>query len=108
MENTAKKAFEIGTNILNLAIKLQSEKDGISRLLVGEMDKTKQVDELSKNADDVSAYLAMSIQTSEQSQRLSKLGKKLEAEGLVTMNWGDSYSQTALNYLEDLALGKDK
>lgn len=103
MDKTAKAIFERGTEILNLAIRLQSEKDGVCRPLVGEFNKTKQLDALSSDADAVSTHLALMMQLSVQAERLSALGKRLEAAGEISLQWGDSYSQAALTYLEGLA-----
>lgn len=103
MDNTAQAIFERGTEILNLAISLQSAKDGVCRPLIGEFDQSKQLDALADDANTVSTHLALMIQLYEQGNRLSKIGKQLEAAGLVNVAWGGSYSQAALTYVEGLA-----
>lgn len=107
MSNNYKEEIERGMELLVLCQKLQSEKDGVDRPLPGVIDKTKTLDQFAKDIGRAMTNMSALHKLIPMMLQLGELGRKLEAEGKITVDYGDDYSTTALkSILAEHGLGK--
>jgi hypothetical protein len=94
--------IEIITNngelFLQEFLEMRNSQDGVNRPEIFEIDKTKTIDKLSTDVEEVALYLKMLNKLMPMREQLSAIGKKLEKEGKVKMHIGDNYSEVALDY----------
>jgi hypothetical protein len=88
-----------GIQLLALCQTLQSEKDGIDRPAPFTIDKSKTLDQFAKDIIAASTNMAALHKLIPQMLRLAELGRKLEAEGNLTLDSGDDYSIAALDFV---------
>lgn len=90
---------EKGVELLKLCHRLQTEKDGVDRPAPLAIDKSKALDEFTRSVNESITYMVALYRLLPMDDRLSELGRKLEADGKITVNYGGDYSEAALNYL---------
>jgi hypothetical protein len=95
-----KQEIEKGIELLWLCQKLQSEKDGIDRPTHDQLDKSKTLDQFARDVSRSVANLSELYNLYQIDDRLSNLGRKLEKQGLIKMDYSDSYAESALAYFE--------
>ena len=93
-----KEQIERGIELLQLCSDLQSEKDGVKRPGLFEIDKSKNLDVLSKDLSQAATNMSALHNLMSMKDYLAKLGKKLQADGLITLGWGDDHAFSALRY----------
>jgi len=94
-----KTQIDRGIELLKLCQKLQSEKDGVDRPEPFLVDKTKTNDQFAQDVTTAITNMAALHRFIPQMQSLGKLGQKLAAEGKITVDYGDDYSEAALNFV---------
>lgn len=94
-----KKQIERGVELLELCSELQTEKDGVNRPKLFEIDKSKTLDQFSMNVSQAVTNINSLHVLIPLMNDLAELGRKLESEGKIEVNAGDSLSRAALNYL---------
>ncbi|KAB1469140.1 hypothetical protein FZI27_20235 [Cronobacter sakazakii] len=83
-----------------LCQEFQCQKDGIQRPLLGEIDKSKVLDEFALDIV-TSATLFLSLYMLQpMAERLASVARKLEQKGLIVVEPGESYAEAALDYME--------
>ncbi|NOI31807.1 hypothetical protein [Vibrio coralliilyticus] len=95
-----KQEIEKGIELLWLCQKLQSEKDGIERPTHSLLDKSKTLDQFSKDVSRSATNMAALYKLFPMEDRLSTIGLKLEKKGLIKVGYGESYAEGALAYIE--------
>lgn len=95
MDNKINRAI----SLLKLCQVLQSEKDGVDRPAFGEIDKSKIIDDFAKDVNESILYVAMLHKLLPMQDKLVEIGKKLEAQGKISVMSGESYVEVSLNYL---------
>lgn len=88
-----------GIELLALCQALQSEKDGVDRPAPFAIDKSKTLDQFAKDVSAASVNMAALHKLIPQMIRLGELGRKLEADGKISVGYGDDYSIVALNFV---------
>jgi len=88
-----------GEELLWLCQDLQSEKDGIDRPKHQAIDKSKTLDLFAQDISRSAVNMASLIKFFPMADKLRKLGRKLEADGLIKVDYGDDYAEAALDYL---------
>lgn len=78
---------------------MQSAKDGVDRPSKNSMDKSKILDDFAMDIRRSGTFMVSLLQILPMIYRLTELGRKLEAEGKITVNYGDSYPDAVVNYL---------
>lgn len=91
--------IERGVELLVLCQQLQSEKDGVSRPAPGEIDKTKTLDQFARDIGQAVTNMTALHKLMPMMLRLAELGRKLEADGKVKVDYGDDYSLAALDFV---------
>ncbi len=97
-ENTKKEILK-GVQLLWLCQRLQSEKDGIERPEHHQIDKSKTLDSFAKDISKSATYMVSLLKLIPMMEALTELGKKLESEGRLKVDYGMDYSELALVYL---------
>lgn len=89
-----------GEELLWLCQDLQSAKDGIDRPSKDCWDKSKTLDDFAMDINRSATYMVSLLKLLPMNDKLTELGKKLEADGKIEPLFiGNSYSDAALNYL---------
>lgn len=96
--NKIDKDIERGVELLTLCQRLQSEKDGIARPNPFEIDKTKTLDQFAQDVNHAITNMTALRQLMPMAAQLADLGRKLEASGQISVDYGDDYSQKALEF----------
>lgn len=99
MANSYESEIERGIELLKLCHKLQSEKDGVDRSPPLAIDKSKTLDQFTRDVNTAITWMGSIIQLYPQSQHLAALGRKLEADGKIEVAGGENYSEAAMAYL---------
>lgn len=86
------QAIERGTELLTLCQRLQSEGNGVDRPAPGVFDKTKTLDTFAMDIDATIRHLHALSTLYPMMIALSRLGRKLEAEGKITRGRDEGYS----------------
>lgn len=94
-----KEEIERGVELLKLCQTLQSEKDGIDRPELHVIDKTKTLDQFARDISKSATWMSSLYKLVPMMDDLAKLGRKLESEGRISVDYGEDYSEAALNYL---------
>lgn len=94
-----KEDIERGVELLQLCQKLQSEKDGIDRPELHVIDKTKTLDEFAMDISKAATWMYSLYKLVPMMENLAALGRKLESDGKISVDAGESYSEAVLNYL---------
>lgn len=90
---------EKGIELLQLCADLQSEKDGIDRPKINQIDPTKTLDQFARDIQTAATNMSALNKLFPLLNDLSELGRKLEADGKITVDYGDSFADAALNYV---------
>ena len=90
--------IERGIELLKLCQRLQSEKDGLDRPEPYVVDKSKVMDDFSRDVGTSIALMASLHDLIPLKLQLAELGRKLETEGLLKVGCGEDYSHAALQY----------
>lgn len=88
-----------GEELLWLCQELQSEKDGVDRPTHDSIDKSKTLDAFAMDVSRSATHMVSLIKFFPMMDKLASIGKKLELEGKIKLDLGDSYSEAALQYL---------
>ncbi len=88
-----------GEELLWLCQDLQSEKDGVDRPRHTSIDKSKTLDTFAMDISRSATYMVSLIKLFPIMEQLAALGRKLELEGKITLDVGNSYSEAALQYI---------
>ncbi|WP_425952965.1 hypothetical protein [Ralstonia pseudosolanacearum] len=91
--------IERGIELLSLCQTLQSDKDGVDRPDPFLIDKTKTLDQFAMDIGTAITNMSALHKLIPQSQKLAQLGRKLEADGKVKVDYGGDYAEAALAYL---------
>lgn len=94
-----KKQIERGVELLELCNELQTEKDGVNRPKLFEIDKSKTLDQFAMDVSQAATNMSSLYMLFPIMNDLAALGRKLESEGKIEVNVGDNLSRAALNYL---------
>ena len=94
------KEIDRGIEVLRLALRLQSEKDGVQRSEIGDLDKTKVIDSLAKDANTAATHLITLRKYVPLLLNLAEIGHRLEKQGKIKVDYGGSYPEQALAYFE--------
>jgi len=99
---TIKKPWEVqadrGVELLQLCSDLQSEKDGVNRPKINQIDKSKTLDQFAMDIQVAATNMTALYKLFPLMNDLSALGRKLQADGKISADWGDDYSRLALDY----------
>lgn len=87
-----------GIELLTLCQQLQSEKDGVDRPAPLQIDKSKTLDRFAQDIGQAINNMAALRMLMPMMERLADLGRKLEKSGRITVDYGDSYSEKALEF----------
>lgn len=96
----SQQQIERGIELLKLCQELQSEKDGIDRPAFGVIDKTKTLDSFALDVQAAIVNMGSLYTLFPLLESLTTIGKKLEAEGQLSVSGGDSYADAALSYFK--------
>jgi hypothetical protein len=96
--NEIDKNVERGIELLTLCQRLQSEKDGIARPNSFEIDKTKTLDQFAQDVNHAITNMNALRHLLPMAIKLADLGRKLEASGQISVDYGDDYGQKALEF----------
>ncbi|MFM0397264.1 hypothetical protein [Paraburkholderia phytofirmans] len=88
-----------GFELLALCQTLQSEKDGVERPAPFAIDKSKTLDQFAKDINAAITNMVSLHKLIPQMLRLAELGRKLEADGKISVEYSDHYSTAALNFV---------
>ncbi len=94
-----KEQIEKGVELLALCQKLQSEKDGVDRPDLHVIDKSKTLDKFAMDISATSNLLHSLYTLIPMMDSLSNLGRELEKDEKIKVDFGDDYSKLALDYL---------
>lgn len=94
-----KKQIKRGVELLELCNELQSEKDGVNRPKLFEIDKSKTLDEFAMDVSRAATNMNSLHLLIPMMNDLAELGRKLESEGKIEVCAGDSFSRVALNHM---------
>lgn len=94
-----KKQIDRGVELLEQCNQLQTEKDGVNRPKLFEIDKSKTLDQFAMDVSQAATNMNSLYMLFPMMNDLAELGRKLEAEGKIEVTVGDSLSRAALNYL---------
>lgn len=89
-----------GHEFLRRALSAQCDIDGIDRPELFSVDKTKTLDKIALDANEVATYLSALKQLIPMQSELTDIGRKLEKEGKIDCDIGDSYAELALQYIK--------
>ncbi len=95
------KVVEKGHDILQTFINYQNKADGIDRPDLFTVDKSKTLDDIAMETSEVATYLSSLIKLIPMQSELSRIGRKLESEGKIKCDIGDSYAELALKYFKE-------
>jgi hypothetical protein len=101
---------ERGIELLTLCQHLQCEKDGVDRPEPGVIDKTKTLDDFARDIHRSITYMASLYKLLPMSSELAALGRALELQGEIKLDYGEDYSRAALGYIlaeHGISCGKD-
>lgn len=98
MSEDLKNEIERGMQLLELCQQLQSEKDGVVRPKPGVIDKTKVLDQFAQDVLSAMTNHSALFKLIPMMMELSELGRKLEADGAISVGFGDDYSTAALTH----------
>lgn len=87
-----------GIELLQLCSELQSEKDGVDRPAINQIDKSKTLDDFAIDIQTAATNMTALYKLFPLMNDLSALGRKLESEGKLKAEIGDDYSRLALDY----------
>lgn len=87
-----------GIELLTLCQRLQSEKDGVDRPDPFVIDKTKILDEFARDIGQAATNMAAIQILVPMMLQLAELGRQLEANGRITVGYGEDYAQIALDF----------
>ncbi|WP_425263820.1 hypothetical protein [Vibrio owensii] len=90
---------ERGIELLQLCSDLQSEKDGVDRPDIDQIDLTKTLDPFAQDIQIAATNMLALKKLFPLMNDLSKIGRKLEQEGKIAVDFGDDYSVEAIKYL---------
>ncbi|WP_323025760.1 hypothetical protein [Castellaniella sp.] len=93
------QAIERGVALLEQCQRLQSEKDGVDRPAPGVIDKTKTLDQFAQDVSEAITYMTALYRLMPMGLRLGALGRELERQGKIKLDYGDDYAQAALEYV---------
>lgn len=99
MSHDYKTEVQRGMELLELCQELQSAKDGIDRPKPGVIDKTKNLDQFARDIGAAMTNMSALQKLIPMMLQLGELGRKLEAEGKIIVDYSDDYSTAALNYV---------
>jgi len=99
MDNKSKVAVEKGIELLKLCSQLQTDKDGVNRPEPGVVDKTKTPDQFAKDINESITYMSSLYKLLPMMEQLSKLGRTLESEGKISVDFGEEFDSAALKYV---------
>ncbi|MGC0155230.1 hypothetical protein ACPRNU_22450 [Chromobacterium vaccinii] len=88
--------IERGIELLKLCQKLQSEADGVDRPDPFVINKTKTLDQFAQDIGTAITNMSALYKFFPMSLRLAELGRKLEAEGKVEVDFGGDYAEAAV------------
>ena len=88
-----------GIEILEQCLSLQSEKDGVARPQLNAIDKSKTLDQFAKDVNMTAVWLSNLYKLIPLRMDLSVLGRKLEKDGKIQVEYGGDYSRIALDFL---------
>jgi hypothetical protein len=94
-----KTQIDKGIELLQLCSDLQSEKDGVDRPNINEIDKSKTLDNFAQDIQIAATNMAALYKLFPMMIDLAELGRKLEADGKIKPDFGDDYSRVVLDYL---------
>lgn len=92
MSEKLKQEILRGEELLWLCQDLQSAKDGVDRPRHNSIDKSKTLDEFALDISRSAAYMVSLMKLLPMRDKLADLRRKLEAEGKITPDAGDSYA----------------
>lgn len=99
---TIKKTWEAqadrGIELLQLCSDLQSEKDGVPRPKINDIDKSKTLDQFAMDIQTAATNMKALYNLFPLMNDLSALGRKLHADGKISAGWDGDYSRLALDY----------
>ncbi len=99
---TNRKPWEVqadrGVELLQLCSDLQSEKDGVNRPKINQIDMSKTIDQFAMDIQVAATNMKALYKLFPLMHDLSALGKKLQADGKISADWGDDYPRLALDY----------
>ncbi len=99
MNENIKKEIMRGEELLWLCQDLQSEKDGVDRPKHHSIDKSKTLDQFAKDIGRSATNMVSLLKLIPMLEKLIQLGRKLESEGVISVDIMDDYSEAALKYL---------
>ncbi len=88
-----------GLELLKLCQQLQSEKDGVNRPEPFVIDKTKTLDQFAMDIGTACTNMVALHKLIPMMLQLTELGRKLEAEKKLTVDYGDDYSIAAIKFI---------
>jgi hypothetical protein len=94
-----KKQIDRGVELLEQCHQLQTEKDGVNRPKLFEIDKSKTLDQFAMDVSQAATNMNSLYMLFPMMNDLAELGRKLESEGKIEVTVGDSLSRSALDYL---------
>jgi hypothetical protein len=100
VKQEVEKGVEKGVELLWLCQQLQSEKDGVDRPTHFQIDKSKTLDQFAQDVSRSVTNMTALYKLFPIEDRLSNLGRELEKQGLIKVDYGDSYAESALSYFE--------
>ena len=94
-----KKQIDRGVELLAQCNQLQTEKDGVNRPELFEIDKSKTLDQFAMDVSQAATNMNSLYMLFPMMNDLAELGRKLDSEGKINVSCGDSLSRAALDYL---------
>lgn len=88
-----------GVELLWLCQELKSADDGIDRPDKDSYDKSKTLDDFAMDVRRSANNMLLLLKLLPMIDQLTTLGRKLEAEGKITVNYGADYPEAVVNYL---------
>ena len=95
---STEEQIERGIELLKLCQRLQSEKDGVVRPEPLVIDKSKCLDQFAKDIEASINNMSALYKLIPMMTTLSELGRKLHEEGKIEVDYGEEFSQKALEH----------
>jgi hypothetical protein len=99
MDDRLKNEILRGEELIWFCQDLQSEKDGVDRPKHHEIDKSKTLDQFAIDIGRSAVYMVSLLKLYPMQDKLAKIGRKLESDGVIRVDYGEDYSEAAIEHL---------
>lgn len=99
MPKTTDDAAKRGIELLNELLAAKSQHDGVPRSPIGVLGPKSGYDQFAQDAQEVAMLIFAAQLAIPLMERLTAIGRALEADGVIVVDHGESYASKALDHL---------